>query len=54
MFSSKKIKTITLFAKEVLIIKKEEEQEQIASDSITIDADCKASDQEDFLKILIM
>ena len=46
MFSSKKIKTITLLTKEVLIIKKEEE-EQVASDLITIDSDCEVSDEED-------
>ena len=47
VFSSKKIKTITLLTKEVLIIKKEEE-EQVASDLITIDFDCEVSDEEDF------
>ena len=46
VFSSKKIKTITLLTKEVLIIKKEEE-EQVASDLITIDSDCEVSDEED-------
>ena len=46
VFSSKKIKTITLLTKEVLTIKKEEE-EQVASDLITIDFDCEVSDEED-------
>ena len=41
VFSAKKVKTITLFAKEVLILKKEEEEEQetTESDLISIDSD---------------
>ena len=41
VFSAKKVKTITLFAKEVLILKKEEEQEQeqTESDLISVDSD---------------
>ena len=41
IFSAKKIKTITFFAKEVLILKKgeEEEQEPTESDLISIDSD---------------
>ena len=41
VFSAKKIKTITLFAKEVLILKKEEEEEQVPkeSDLISINSD---------------
>ena len=40
IFSAKKVKTITLFAKEVLILKKkEEEQEPTESNLISIDSD---------------
>ena len=42
VFSTKKIKTITLFAKKVLVLKKEEEQEptdMTESDLISIDSD---------------
>ena len=41
VFSAKKVKTITLFAKEVLTLKKEEEEEQDPkeSDLISIDSD---------------
>ena len=38
VFSAKKVKTITLFAKEVLVFKKEEEQEPTESDLISIDS----------------
>ena len=43
MFSQrKKVKTITLFAKEVLVLKKEEEEEEpTESDLISIDSDDK-------------
>ena len=42
VFPAKKLKTITLFAKEVLVLKKEEEQEptdMTESDLISIDSD---------------
>ena len=42
VFSAKKVKTITLFAKEVLVLKKEEEQEltdMTENDFISIDSD---------------
>ena len=42
VFSAKKVKTITLFAKEVLVLKKEEEEEEpTESDLISIDSDDK-------------